>query len=191
MSDAIDLAGHDLLALSRPTLRALIGAALHDAASVAPALQEAGYAGGDAVFAAFRDWLLAREHREPDTLTLPEFETFASEYFRAAGWGVVSIGTLQDAVATVDCAEWGESEPAAELEHPACHLTTGMFANFFGHLSDGPLAVLEVECRSMGAPRCRFLLGAGDVMTAVYEAMAQGAGYEEAVGGIESEKARV
>jgi hypothetical protein len=41
---------------------------------------------------------------------------------------------------------------------------------------------MEVECRSMGAPRCRFLVGSGDVMQRVYDAMGQGIPYEEAVG---------
>ena len=57
-----------------------------------------------------------------------------------------------------------------------------MFADFFGRIADTPLAVLEVECRSMGAPRCRFLVGNAEVMEHVYEEMGRGVDYEEAVG---------
>ena len=57
-----------------------------------------------------------------------------------------------------------------------------MFADFFGRVADAPLAVMEVECRSAGADRCRFLLGSTDVMQAVYEHMSGGTGYADAVG---------
>jgi hypothetical protein len=40
---------------------------------------------------------------------------------------------------------------------------------------------MEVECRSAGSPRCRFLLGSADVMTQVYDEMSRGTGYEAAV----------
>ena len=48
-----------------------------------------------------------------------------------------------------------------------------------------PLAVLEVECRSMGAPRCRFLIGNAEVMEHVYEEMGRGLDYEQATETIE------
>jgi hypothetical protein len=40
---------------------------------------------------------------------------------------------------------------------------------------------MEVECRSAGGERCRFLLGSTDVMQQVYDGMSRGASYEEAV----------
>ena len=40
---------------------------------------------------------------------------------------------------------------------------------------------MEVECRSMGADRCRFLVGSGEVMQRVYDEMGNGVPYEEAV----------
>jgi hypothetical protein len=42
-----------------------------------------------------------------------------------------------------------------------------------------------VECRSSGAGRCRFLLGNADVMSFIYEAMANGQSYEEAAAQVE------
>jgi hypothetical protein len=38
---------------------------------------------------------------------------------------------------------------------------------------------MEVECRSMGAPRCRFLIGSADMLQHIYEEMARGASYEQ------------
>jgi hypothetical protein len=56
-----------------------------------------------------------------------------------------------------------------------------MFADFFGRIADHPVAVLEVECRSAGDARCRFLIGSADVMGQVYEEMGRGTAYPAAV----------
>ena len=67
------------------------------------------------------------------------------------------------------------------MEHPSCHLTTGMFADLFGRVAGAPVAVLEVECRSTGAPRCRFLVGSPAVMEQIYDDMGRGLPYEDAI----------
>jgi hypothetical protein len=56
-----------------------------------------------------------------------------------------------------------------------------MFADLFGRLAGAPVAVLEVECRSAGQDRCRFLIGSPEVMDAVFEEMGRGTDYEAAV----------
>jgi predicted hydrocarbon binding protein len=185
MPQSLDLANHQLLALTRSSLAALRAALIRDAGPAAAAyLQEAGYAGGEALFDSFRSWLATRTEEQAEELGLEQFEQYATEYFRDAGWGSLKVGSLNDAVATLDSDDWGEADPASHLDHPACHLTTGMFADFFGRIANTPLAVLEVECRSMGAPRCRFLVGNADVMEHVYEEMGRGVDYEEAVGSV-------
>ena len=57
-----------------------------------------------------------------------------------------------------------------------------MLADFFGRMSNGLVAVMEVECRSRGDGRCRFLAGAPETLSALYDRMAQGAPYPEALG---------
>ncbi|MEP6691293.1 MAG: V4R domain-containing protein [Gemmatimonadaceae bacterium] len=189
MGSSINLAGGGMLAVSRTALSALRTAMLRDGGpETAGVLREAGYAGGEAVWSSFVGWLASNGHHDPADLSLEELEARASEYFSDAGWGALSIGTLgtQDgAVMTVDSVDWGEADATSHLDGPACHFTTGMLADFFGRLSDEPLAVLEVECRSTGADRCRFLLGNGDVMTYVFEEMDRGENYAEAVARVE------
>ena len=84
-------------------------------------------------------------------------------------------------MATVDSADWAEADASSALEFPGCYLTTGFFADFFGRLAGSPLAVMEVECRSMGGERCRFLLASGEVMQHVYDAMGNGMAYDAAL----------
>jgi predicted hydrocarbon binding protein len=183
MSDmTLELSSSSMVALTRDTLGALRSALMRDAGDVAAGiLQEAGYVGGGSLFAAFGGWLTARGQGAPETLSVPAFQQQATDFFREAGWGSLSVGELHDTVATLDSPDWGESSPDAALPQPSCHLSAGMLADFFGRVADAPLAVMEVECRSAGAHRCRFLIGSTEVMQAVYDGMSQGAPYDAAV----------
>ncbi len=178
----LDLTGSGMLAITRDALTTLRGALLRDSGPAAAAyLQEAGYAGGSALFEAFRQWLVSRGAGAPESLSVDTFQREATEFFRQAGWGSLRVGALHDTVATLDSTDWGEATPEHPLETPGCHLSAGMFADFFGRVADAPLAVMEVECRSAGHARCRFLLGSTEVMTQVYDQMAQGADYDAAI----------
>ena len=178
----LDLTGSGMLGLTRDALTALRNALLRDTGPTAAAyLQEAGYAGGASLFDAFRQWLASRGLGDPETLGLETFQHEATEFFRRAGWGSLEVGSLHDAVATLDSSDWAEATPEQPLEHPFCHLSSGMFADFFGRVADAPLAVMEVECRSAGDGRCRFLLGSTEVLQQVYDGMAAGSSYEDAV----------
>lgn len=176
----MDLAAANCIALPRASLAALRAALIRDTGGgFAAYLQEAGYAGGEAVFAAFRSWLGARGE-DVDALDLDAFQARGAEFFRDAGWGALTITAVGDVVAMVDSADWAEADPVSALPYPSCHYTTGMLADFFGRTAAAPLSVLEVECRSSGSPHCRFLVGATEVMGHLYERMAAGEHYEAA-----------
>lgn len=181
MTDSIQLGGSGMVALTRDALSTLRGALFRDlGGDAAGYLQEAGYAGGSALFAAFGEWSARHGYGAPESIPADQFQQRASEFFGDLGWGSLTLGTLSDAVATLDSDDWGEADPQAAMEFPGCHLTTGMFADFFGRLAGVPMAVMEVECRSMGSPRCRFLLGSAESLRHVYEEMSRGVAYEEA-----------
>ena len=179
----------DMLTVTRDSLLSLRAALLRtgDAQAVVT-LQEAGYAGGNALFDSFRSWLAERTSTGMEDLDIEAFQRLASDYFNETGWGTLQVGAIDDAVATLDSSDWGESDPMAGSPHPSCHLTTGMFADLFGRLAGAPVAVLEVECRSAGHERCRFLVGSPEVMDAVYEEMGRGADYVAAVGKVGREQ---
>ena len=177
----MDLAQSDLVAFPRPSLAALRAALIRDTGSAFAAfLQEAGYAGGESAFSTFRTWLAARGVADPESLDVDAFQAQAAEYFRELGWGTLTITPLHDVVAVVDSGNWAEADPQSEMPHPACHYTTGLFADFFGRTAAAPLAVLEVECRSTGSAHCRFLVGSAEVMGHLYDRMAAGVAYAEA-----------
>jgi len=181
MSPSLDLPGNALVAMTRDSLAALRAAMFRDVGPNAAAmLQEAGYAGGQAMFDAFGRWLAARGLPAPESLAAADFGARATEFFRDAGWGSSELGSLES-VATVDSGDWAEGNPAYPLEFPGCYYTSGVMADFFGRLVGEPVAVMEVECRSMGGERCRFLLGSGETLQRVYDEMAQGVSYEQAI----------
>ena len=182
MPDSIELTDSGLVAITRDSLLTLRTALFRDLGiNAAAVLQEAGYAGGQAVFDAFGQWLAARGLSSPDSLPSGEFADRASEFLRSAGWGSIEIGTLESA-ATIDSSDWAEADPAHPMEFPGCYYSAGLLTDLFGRIIGESVAVMEVECRSRGDGRCRFLAGAPETLGLVYERMAQGMGYGEALG---------
>jgi len=152
---------------------------------VVSSLRNAGYAGGDAIFAAFEKWVRdagragatsAGDGTEGSAgdLALTEFETRASGFFRNAGWGEVKFSSAEgEGAAVVDIVNCWEGAAAAGEAIPACHLTTGMLAGFFGRIAGYTVAVLETECCATGSPRCRFMMGNAEAMNYAWESMRQ------------------
>ncbi len=172
-----------LIGIAIPTLRELRGATLASLsarpfgeADAVDALREAGYAGGDVVYEAFEQWIseeptgTSSDPRFVHDLTLEEFGDRAARYFRAAGWGIVEFrGNPDENVAAASVQNCWEADGSAEATAPSCHVTTGMLAAFFGRLAGYPVSVMETECSSMGAVKCRFLLGNSEVMASKWE----------------------
>jgi predicted hydrocarbon binding protein len=181
MATHFALASTPLVALPRQSLAALRSALIRDlGGNYATYLQEAGYAGGDAVFSTFRDWLSARGGNA-DALSFGEFQALATEFFKDTGWGTLDVGNLHDVVITLDSTDWAEADPSLNIGFPACYYSMGLLADFFGRMAGAQLACYEVECRSNGAARCRFLLGSAEVIGAVYQRMSEGVDYLSAV----------
>jgi predicted hydrocarbon binding protein len=179
---SIELRDSGMVGLTRDALVALRSVLFRDAgASAAAFLQEAGYAGGGSLYQTFVTWSLERGHAPPETMSTPEFEQRAAEFFRELGWGNVRVTTLHDSVVAVDSPNWAEADPSSPLPFPGCYLSSGMLADFFGRIAGKQLVSMEVECRSVGAERCRFLIGSAETMQHVYEEMTRGVGYEQSI----------
>ena len=182
LSVSIELRDCGMVGLTRDALVALRSVLFRDAgANAAAYLQEAGYAGGGALYQTFVTWSLEHGHAPPETMSTDEFEQRAAEFFRVLGWGNVKVSTLHDSVATVDSTNWAEADPSAPMDYPGCYLSSGMLADFFGRIAGKQLVAMEVECRSAGGDRCRFLLGSAETMQHVYEEMTRGVAYEQSI----------
>jgi hypothetical protein len=92
----------------------------------------------------------------------------------------VTVTPVGTGALALDSANWAEAEPGT-AQQPMCFFSTGMLADFLGRLSDETVAVMEVECRSKGDARCRFLSATPAVLEKVYNEMTQGRSYEEAL----------
>lgn len=172
--------------LTPSSLVALSPTALHRLRDSAGAqiLQDAGYAAGDDAYRSFAGWLpVVAGVEDPGELAASRLAEMLSRFFSSLGWGGVAVSQLSDAVVAVDSADWAEAQPGAGVQFPSCSFTSGLLADFFTRLGDAPLAVMEIECRSHGDTRCRWLVGAPESLTALYEHMAQGADYLIVLGG--------
>jgi len=137
-------------------------------------LQEAGYAAGEGLYKAF----IAVNN--PADLDADLLAPTLSEFFTSGGWGAVAVTPVGTGALAVDSSDWAEAEPGTS-ETPMCFFSAGMLADFLGRLSDETVAVMEVECRSKGDERCRFLSATPAVLEKVYTEMTQGRSYEDAL----------
>ena len=174
----------DALTIGRAALRQLHVSLLRDAPDVAVAiLQEVGFAAGGGVYDAFSAWLPGETGvTRPNELDAGRLNDVLAAFFRAIGWGSMTIAQLGNAALAVDSSHWAEAEPGS-ADTAMCFFTSGMLSDFLGRLSGEPVAVMEVECRSRNDARCRFLSGSPDTLNAVYEQMSQGRTYAEALEG--------
>jgi predicted hydrocarbon binding protein len=137
-------------------------------------LQEAGYAAGEGLYRAFA------AANNPSDLDADLFAETLSEFFTSGGWGALTMSPVGTEALALDSSDWVEAEPGTS-QTPMCFFSAGMLADFLGRLSDEPVSVMEVECRSRGDARCRFLSATPDVLQRVYEAMTEGRSYEDAL----------
>jgi predicted hydrocarbon binding protein len=184
MSDQPSRPHHPGLRIGRRVLQQLRASLERDAGlQAASYLQEAGFAGGEELYAEFTDWLLAtRGVEHPPELDIEFLSEALSQFFAEQGWGALTASPFGNSVMALDSSEWAEATEDSRGEFPSCHLTCGLLADFLGRMSGQVVAVMEVECRSRGDARCRFLAGAPDTLSTLYDRMAQGTAYADALG---------
>lgn len=152
---------------SLAALRAALGEAVGEDAA-AEALRAAGYAAGDALYTA-----LAAGNLEAD-LPAERFWNRLAQLFAGRGWGTLRHEAVHPGVGALNAMDWVEADALAGARRPSCFLTTGMLANLLGRVAGEEIAVLEVECRSRGDARCRFLFGGPSALDTVYDHVAAG-----------------
>jgi predicted hydrocarbon binding protein len=172
-----------LVGMPFATLRTLVrqsGAPLSPQA--VHALRQAGYAGGSELAAAFDAWIRAGDgESDAAELGLEEFNARVAAFFEQAGWGKLAMSSIHDMVAAVDIADCWEPHLGLPASGPRCHVSTGAIAAFFSNFAPYTLGSMEVECAGAGDPHCRFLLGPPEVLDELYDHVAEGRDYDDAL----------
>jgi hypothetical protein len=184
------------LAALRRALAAEVGP---DAA--ARALLLAGHAAGDALYAALASRAAQGESADlspadagtdaPDPgaslAQVPQsvFWHHFADLFATRGWGRIAHEAVHGGVGSLESPDWAEADPTTGELRPSCFFTTGLLANLLGRVAGQEVAVLEVECRSRGDLRCRFLFGGAAALDSVYAALSEGRTVEEALAALD------
>jgi hypothetical protein len=154
------------MAALRRSLSSTVGAD-----SAAHALRSAGNVAGDAFFRLLTHVPGAQPSdgsAERADLSEDVFWRRLSQLFEVRGWGRLTNERVHPGVAALDAHDWVESDPDTAAGRPSCHFSTGLLANVLGQAAGDEVAVLEVECRSCGDDRCRFLYGSPAALERLY-----------------------
>ncbi|HEY7899381.1 MAG: hypothetical protein ACHQQP_02455 [Gemmatimonadales bacterium] len=132
------------------------------------ALRDAAFAGGDAMYDAFRAYVEAKDSMEPPELDVQQFFRRAGEFWTQSGWGTTTFSEADGAFCAVEIDGCWEAHLDDQPDPRGCHLTVGIIGAFLGKFADYPVAVLEVEGPATDSDRCRFLAGSMSMIGAHY-----------------------
>jgi len=135
-------------------------------------LHHAGYSTGEALHQQWRNRIAARTGLDDaGRLDLRWFGPLLDELCIDLGWGSLAVTPIGNEALLIESGNWAEAEQGATAR-PACHFSCGAFAAFLSVQAGGPIAVIEVECRSSGDDACRFLAGSTAALAAVHDLVA-------------------
>lgn len=142
------------------------------------ALHAAGYAAGDELYESFR---LQFGDTDPQGMAEGRFWAALDRFMSERGWGRVEQQRVHPGLGMLTATGWMESAPEGGESQPGCAFSSGFFAHFFGRVAGGPVAVLEVGCRSRGDDACRFLFGSETAVHHLYGLLLDGESVESAL----------
>ena len=180
------LCQHGVVGIGAAAIRTLRTSLIRDLGEDVGAtrMQEMGFAAGGEIYQSFCAWLPSHtDVRDPADLSADALPEVLSAFFAALGWGTLAIERVGERGLSIISPNWAESEPGITSAGPACVFSTGLLASFFTALArGGALAAMEIECRTQGDDRCRFLVGSPTTLAAVYDAASRGADYRTVLG---------
>lgn len=127
------------------------------------ALHHAGYAAGAAAAPA-----LASNLGEAGTIGEDAFWAKVADFFGKRGWGSLRHARAHAAVGLLTSTDWAESTSGDGGPDASCHFSAGFLSGLLTELAGGPVAVLEVACRSRGGPACQFVFGSEGAIHELY-----------------------
>jgi predicted hydrocarbon binding protein len=140
-------------------------------------LQDAGFATGESLFASFAGTLDV----DPAELGEARFWRELNRHLGARGWGQVEAERIHPGVGVLHASHWAEAAEDGKDGQPGCHFSSGLLAHILSQAAGGPIAVLEIQCRSRGDTQCSFLYGSEGAIHELYGLLLDGASLDEAL----------
>lgn len=141
------------------------------------ALHHAGYEAGLAAVH------MIHQDAGGDSLSLGQsgFWNHLSDYFSKRGWGALDHRSVHPGVGMLSARDWAESSSGAVSPDASCSFSAGYLSGLLTQLAGGPIAVLEVGCRSRGHDSCDFAFGSETAIHDLYGRMLEGDDLESAL----------
>ena len=134
------------------------------------ALHHAGYQAG----AAAAGTLSGTEEGGPEALAEDAFWTRLSDFFSKRGWGTLSHNPAHSGVGILSSSDWAEASDDGEDPEASCFFSTGFLSGLLSEMAGGPVAVLEVGCRTRGGDACQFAFGSEGAIHDLYGRLLDG-----------------
>lgn len=134
------------------------------------ALHAAGYRAGVEAVAGFSRGMEAG----PGALGEAAFWTRLQRFFNRRGWGTLQHHSAHSAVGLLTSPDWVEATPHEMDEDGSCSFTTGFLSGFLTTVAGGPVAVLEVSCRTRGDDACAYAFGSESAVHELYGRLLDG-----------------
>ena len=92
-------------------------------------------------------------------LSVSGFWSNLTDYFSKRGWGTLTRSDPHPGIGLLGSSDWAEASPDNVTSDGSCSFSTGFLSGLLSQLTGGPIAVLEVKCRTRGDGSCGFAFG--------------------------------
>jgi hypothetical protein len=103
-----------------------------------------------------------------------DFWSQVGGYFQRRGWGTLAHHAPHPAVGILSSSDWAEATGSDPQPDSSCSFSTGFLSGLLSQLAGGPVAVLEVGCRSRGGDSCQFAFGSEGAIHELYGRLLEG-----------------
>lgn len=141
------------------------------------ALHKAGFGSGEAIWETLR----RGPGQELDELDETGFWPRLTAALGRRGWGTLAHRAAHEGVGLLTSPDWAEANGGEGKQQPSCAFSAGMLCALLTGAAGGPIAVLEVNCRSRGDDRCTFAFGSPATVHDLYGLIVDGQDLEAAL----------
>lgn len=145
--------------------------------STVHALHSAGYQAGTSAAPS----IIATQAGSAPDLGQDAFWGRITDFFSERGWGAIRHEPVHGAVGFLTSSDWAEASDGDADPEASCFFTTGFLSGLLSSLAGGPVAVLEIACRTRGEKFCRFAFGSETAIHKLYGHLLDGVGLAEAL----------